>query len=344
MGAMDRTVGIGFIGCGMVSELHHPAVVANAETARLVGVFDIDGERAVARARDWGVRAYDSQDALLADEAIAAVFVLSPLEAHKEQVLAALRHGKHVLVEKPAGLSVEDILEMADAAEQAGRVVMPGHNYLYQPDVWRARRLIRGDNLGRICATWVHYAIHHPEEVAAHYHGVLREVLPHHLSLILYLLGRPASVWAVQQSLHYENLRQDDQASVVLQMEDGATAHLFASFAVDDPTSDPWTFLVKVLGTRGGVSYSWRDAIFQRPLGSLGFAIAPYEESYTYEVNHFVSRCILRGEAPLSTILDAARIQRLVELAEESIASGASAPVPDDARLWGTEWGGARRP
>jgi len=337
MGVTEQPVGIGFIGCGMVSELHHPAVVDNADAARLIGVFDIDGERAAARARAWGVRAYESLARMLDDDAIAAVFVLSPLEAHKEHVLAALRHGKHVLVEKPVGLSVEDILEMADAAEQAGRVVMPGHNYLYQPDVWRARRLIRGGDLGRVCAAWVHYAIHHPEEVAAHYHGVLREVIPHHLSLILYLLGRPASAWAVQQSLHYENLRQDDQASVVVRMEDGATAHLFASFAVDDPTSDPWTFVFKVLGTRGGVSYSWRDAIFQRPLGSLGLAIAPYEESYTYEVNHFVARCIRRGEEPLSTLLDAARIQRLVELAEESIASGASVPVPDDARLWGAE-------
>jgi len=329
----ERTIGVGFIGCGMVSELHHLGL-RDSHTARLVGVYDIDGERAAARAKAWGVRAYDSQDDLLADDAIEAVFVLSPLEAHKEQVLAALRHGKHVLVEKPVGASVGDILEMADAAERAGRALMPGHNYLYQPDVWRARRLIREGDLGRVCAAWVHYAIYHPEEVAAHYHGVLREVLPHHLSLILYLLGRPVSAWAVQQSLHYDSLRQDDQATVVLRMENGVTAHLFASFAVDDPTSDPWTFLVKVLGTRGGVSYSWRDAIFQRPLGSLGFAIAPYEESYTYEVDHFVSRCILRGEAPLSTILDAARIQRLVELAEASIASDATVRVPDDARLW----------
>jgi predicted dehydrogenase len=255
------------------------------------------------------------------------VCVLSPGEAHKDHVLAALAHGKHVLVEKPVGASVAEIREMAAAAGHAGRVVMPGHNYLYQPDVWRARRLIREGDLGRVCAAWVHYAIFHPEEIAAHYHGVLREVLPHHLYLILYLLGEPERIWAVHQSLHYEHLEVDDQATVILQMADGATVHLFASFAVDDPTSNPWTFMFKVLGTRGGVAYSWRDAIFQRPLGSLGLAIAPYEESYRYEIDHFVSRCILRGDAPLSTLQDAARTQRLVELAEESAASGAAMAV-----------------
>jgi len=322
---MERVIGVGFVGCGMVSELHHLAV-ATSEEARLIGVYDVDGARADERARAWGVRAYASLAEMLADEAIEAVFVLSPLEAHKEQVLDALRHGKHVLVEKPVGSSVQDILEMADAAQRYQRVVMPAHNYVYQPDVWRARRLIRQGDLGRICAAWVTYAIFHSEEIAAHYHGVLREVLAHHLYLTLYLLGRPARLWATQQSLHYARLQQDDQASMVLQMEDGSVAHLFATFGADDPTSNPWTFMFKVLGTRGGVTYSWRDAVFQRPLGTLGIAIVPYEESFTYEVQHFLHRCILHGDAPLSTIKDAARVHHRAGRAEHRHRHGGAGP------------------
>jgi predicted dehydrogenase len=326
---MGRPIGVGFIGCGMVSELHHLALTTSTG-AYLVGVFDLDPDRAARRAETWGVRAFADLQQLLDDPGIEAVFVLTPLEARREQVLAALRHGKHVLVEKPVGASLAALQEMARAAEHHQRVLMPGHNYVYQPDVWRARRLIREGHLGRICATWVNYAIFHSEEIAAHYHGVLREVLTHHLYLVLYLLGRSTSIWATRQSLHYERLDQDDQALIILQMEDGSIAQLFATFAADDPTSNPWTFMFKVLGTQGGVSYSWRDAMFQRPLGTLGMAIAPYEESFRYEVEHFIERCIGRGEAPLSTITDAMHTQRLLELAAASVTSGQTMRVEDE--------------
>jgi predicted dehydrogenase len=326
-------VGVAFVGCGMVSELHHLAVTG-ITAARLVGVYDSDGERAAARARAWGTRAYASLEELLADEDVTAVFVLSPAEYHREHALAALRHGKHVLIEKPVGDSVPEILEIAEAAERAGRVAMPGHNYIYQPDVWRARRLIQQGDLGRICVTWITYIIHHPEAVAVHYHGVLRQILTHHLYLLLYLVGRPVRLWATRQSLHYERLTREDQATIVAELADGSVAHLFASFAADDPTSNPWTFLVKVLGTRGGVSLSWRDAVFQRPLGTLNVAIAPYEETYSYEVEHFITRCIGHGEEPRSTLLDAARVQHLVDRAERSSASGAAVAVEPDPVLW----------
>jgi predicted dehydrogenase len=332
MSATDR-VGVAFVGCGMVSELHHLAVLGT-EGARLVGVYDTNPGRTATRASDWGARAYHTLEELLSDDKAAAVFVLSPAEHHRDHALAALRHGKHVLIEKPVGESVSEILEIAEAAERYGRVALPAHNYIYQPEVWRARRLIGKGELGRICATWITYIIHHPEEIAAHYHGVVRQILTHHLYLLLYLIGRPVRLWACRQSLHYERLALEDQATIVAEMEDGSVAHLFASFAADDPTSDPWTFLVKVLGTRGGVSQSWRDAVFQRPLGSLGLAIAPYEETYTHEVEHFIARCIGHGEEPRSTLLDAARVQYLVELAERSIASGVSLEVESNTRLW----------
>jgi predicted dehydrogenase len=170
--------------------------------------------------------------------------------------------------------------------------------------------------------------------VSAHYHGVIREVLVHHLYLLLYLFGRPAEIWAMQQSLHYKHLTQDDQGMIVARMPDGSTAQLFATWAVDDPTSDPWSFVVKVLGTQGGLTYSWRGAVLQRGLGSLSIGFPAYEDTFGYELEHFVSRCILRGEAPLSTVLDAARVQYLVELALQSIADRSVVTVPRDSRLW----------
>jgi hypothetical protein len=69
-------------------------------------------------------------------------------------------------------------------------------------------------------------------------------------------------------------------------------------------------------------------------LGSLGLAIAPYEETFANEVEHFVTRCSGRGEELRSPLLDAAHAQHLVELAERSIASGAAITVEPATLAW----------
>lgn len=79
------------------------------------------------------MQSYRTQEELLADPKIDAVCVLTPLNQHKQGALAALRAGKHVFVEKPVGETVNDILELKSAAVKAGRVCMPGHNYIYEP-------------------------------------------------------------------------------------------------------------------------------------------------------------------------------------------------------------------
>ena len=66
----------------------------------------------------------------------------------------------------------------------------------------------------------------------------------------------------------------------------------------------------KVLGTRGGVSYSWNEAVYQED-GPPGFGMPGYVDAFRYEVEYFVERCVLGGAPPLSTLgdaLDALRI------------------------------------
>jgi predicted dehydrogenase len=324
----ETPIGVAFIGAGAVAEMHHQAL-QSCPGARLVGFYRPNQAAREERARAWGVKAYRSPDELLSDPAIDAVFVLSPVENHHEQAIQALRAGKHVLVEKPVSLSVESIREIDREARAAGRVCMPAHNYIYQPDLWRARRLIANGDLGTICAAWVNFILYHSEELASHYPGVLRQIMTHHVYVVLYLLGRPERVTAFASRLHYRELDREDQVTIVLQMPGGAQVHLFASFAMDDATSNPWSFLVKVLGTNGGTQYSWRDAVFNRPLGTLPLAYVPYEESYTLEDQHFVERCVRAGEAPLSTMEDAAWAQVILDCAAESIATERAIRVPD---------------
>jgi hypothetical protein len=123
---------------------------------------------------------------------------------------------------------------------------------------------------------------------------------------------------------------ETDQAWMTWHYPRGLSVHHFASFAVDDETSDPWMFTVKVLGDRGSATYNWRDSLFRRPLGSLGFAIPAYEDSYIHEQQAFAAAVAGRPEAIISGLADARRAVLLLRAAREADAKQACvAPGPD---------------
>ena len=255
------------------------------------------------------------------DPDIDAVFVLTNLETHGQYSLLALRAGKHVLVEKPVGVSVGEIQEIQDAANRAGRICLPGHNYVYEPSLVRARELIRQGKLGQLVAAYVLYNIHHPEEVAAQYPGVIRQITTHHAYILLFLAGRPASLSAIEATLGYERITQENIAMVNLRLQSGGLAHFCASFAADDHSADPWTVLVKVIGTKGSARYSYRDWVELKPGAVHSQTYSAYPGSIANEVDHFV-RCVRQQAEPLSTLDDAIDAQRIVEACEQSAASG----------------------
>jgi predicted dehydrogenase len=310
------TVRLGLIGAGIVSELHVQGI-SSCPGAELAGLWNRTPQRARERAAAYGCRQYSSAEELLDDPQIHGVCVLTNLETHVAYALQALKAGKHVLVEKPVGATVEQVTELRDYAAGAGLVCMPGHNYIYEAGLGRTRELLRQQRLGRLVAVYVLYNIHHPEEVAAHYPGVIRQILTHHAYILLYLAGRPVSVSALCASLHYERITQEDIAMVNLRLENGALAHLCASFAADDHSADPWTVLIKVIGTEGSTRYSYRDWVELKPGAVHSQTYSAYPATITNEIDHFV-RCIGGQAEPLSTLDDAADAQRIVQACQDS--------------------------
>lgn len=306
---------VGFLGAGMVAELHHQAIVER-HALDLVGFVEPDDALATRRSRDWQVDRYPDLDALLS--AVDAVLVLTPEATHHDLAVRCLAAGKHVLVEKPVG-TAEEIADLQSIAYQAGLVCMPGHNYAYQPEFTELRSLINSGSLGRIRALWITYVIRHPEEVARHYAGVLEEVMIHHSYLALALLGKPARIHAGRMEPAWQQHRADDQAWMTWEYAGGTSAHLFATFAVDDPTSDPWTFQVKVLGDNGGGHYNWRNTMFSRPLGTLPYALPAYEATYVHEQVAFAAA--VQGEPVISPLSDARTaaliLRRAVQLSSD---------------------------
>jgi len=169
----------------------------------------------------------------------------------------------------------------------------------------RTRELIDAGELGRVVSAYVLYNIHHPEEVAKRYPGLVRQILTHHSYILLYLVGRPVELFAMKAALHYRDYAEEDVAMVQLRLASGAQAHCCASFAADDHTADPWTVLVKVIGPAGSTRYSYRDHVELRPGAAHSQTYTAYQGSITNEVRHFLVDCLRTGAAPLSTLDDA---------------------------------------
>lgn len=311
---MGMETGVAFIGGGMVSDLHRSAV-SSTPGLRLVGVHDADATVRERRAAEWRVTSYETLHDVLRDDSVQAVYVLTPPESHVPIALQCLERGRHVFVEKPVSYDAEEVEALLAAGQRSQRVAMAAHNYAYIPEFRRIHRLVRGGDLGTIRSVWITYAIKHPEHVAAAYGGVLEEVMIHHSYLTLALLGPPEGLHAGTHEPAWERHPAEDQAWMVWEYEGGTSAFLFATFAADDNSADPWTFVVKVLGTAGSATMSWRSAMYSnRVTNWFAFGFPLYEESYQHESEAFRD-AIASGVAPVSDLAEAATSARLIQAA-----------------------------
>jgi predicted dehydrogenase len=170
------------------------------------------------------------------------------------------------------------------------------------------------------------YNIHHSEERASTLPGMVRHILTHNIYTMMYLVGRPTKVSGMIATRHYEKLTKEDLALVILELENGGLAHLCASFAADDLSADPWTFMVKVIGTAGTTRYTYQDWVEAKKGISHSRVYTAYQATISNEDRYFVDVC-LKGGPPLSSLDDAIVAQKVVEACERSIAEGITVPI-----------------
>ena len=127
----------GFLGAGNIARSALAPAVHAAEGAVLQAVAARDPARAAALGP---VRTHPSYEGLLADDEVDAVYISLPNDAHLPWTLAALEAGKHVLCEKPLGLTTAEVDHMAAAAQSAGRTVVEASWYRWHPRVRLAQQ------------------------------------------------------------------------------------------------------------------------------------------------------------------------------------------------------------
>ncbi|NKI27019.1 Gfo/Idh/MocA family oxidoreductase [Arenibacter sp. 6A1] len=314
-----KTIGIGFLGAGDIADLHAEAI-NGLEGATLVGLWNRTAEKGKVKALKYGCKTYNTEDDLLNDPAIDAVFILTNMETHCEYTLRAAKAGKHILVEKPAASSIAELEKMNKAVMEAEVHCMPVHNYIYESGIERAKSMIDSGKLGDITQFYMMYNIHHADDVRARYPGVIRQILTHHSYTMLFLAGLPRTISCMKHTVDATIAPQENVAMVNIKMENGALSHLSASFANDDHAGDPWSCIIKVIGTKGSTRYSYRDWVINERNGAHSQTYYAYPESIKNTTTHFINKVIREGGQPLSSLEDAINCQKIIEACERSVA------------------------
>ena len=134
---------LGIVGCGLIG--HKRAAAAKGHEVLLVA--DLDPARAQDLAGRSGATLAPDWQALVAAD-LDAVIIATTHGSLAPIAIAALQAGKHVLVEKPAGMTVAEVQGVADAARKAGRICKVGFNHRFHPAVWKAKEIVDTGALG----------------------------------------------------------------------------------------------------------------------------------------------------------------------------------------------------
>lgn len=148
---MTEKLRVGMIGLGGIATRSHiPALAALADVAIQAGA-EIDLYQAGRTQQRFGIpRVYATYQEMLEEEQLDAVYVCLPNALHYQAASAAFRRGLHVYCEKPVGLSAQEAQDLAEQAEQAGLVLMPGYHLRFHEHFLRARQLLEERRLGKI--------------------------------------------------------------------------------------------------------------------------------------------------------------------------------------------------
>jgi predicted dehydrogenase len=295
-----------------------------AELGALVAVCDTDADKAKTIALQHDV-AVHTEDQILNHSDIDAVVIASLAPFHALQAEQALKAGKHVYVEKPMALSVEDAKNLCTLAKSQNRILMVGHILHYHPALMAIKeRLPELGPLKHIYANRLALGRFRRQE------SVLWDLASHDISLILALAqDKPHTIDAVGQA--YLAPQKPASAFLNLTFPSGLTAHVHTSWL--SPFKEQ---KLVVIGEKGIAVFNDRKPLAEKlmisnnciewqedqPYANDEFETygvpLPESEPLKNECLHFLT-CIQKGEEPLTSGEEGLRVTEVLEAAEKSL-------------------------
>lgn len=325
-------VGCGYWGPNLIRNIaEHPG-------ATLRAICDHSPERMARLARRYPTARATTQYAdLLADPALAAIAIATPVHTHYALARQALEAGKHVLVEKPMCMTVAECMDLIALADERRLTLMVDHTFVYHGAVRRMKRLIDDGDLGEILyfdSVRVNLGLFQSDI------NVVWDLAPHDLSIMDSLLGQTPHTLHAAGACHAGN-GLEDVAYLTLHFERNLIAHFHVS----------WLSPVKIRqmligGTRRMIAYDdlqpmekirvYDKGVDLHPLQSdeeryqtlvkyrLGDMVSPaldLSEALGVEISHFID-CVQTASTPLTDGRAGLRVVQLLEAANRSLATG----------------------
>jgi predicted dehydrogenase len=326
-------IGIGLLGGGFMGASHAASYRALGDRVRVIKVGSRRSDRAVAVTESLGAELTEDIDGVIRDPEVDVVDICLPTPLHREVAEAAFAAGKHVLLEKPIALTLDDADAIVAAAERSGRLFMVGLVLRFWPEYVELQRRLGGGELGRPLsvstlrlsppADWNDWMAD-----PAKSGGVCVDLLIHDFDQMNRLLGTPRRVFA--RAPHPDHV-------LALVEYDGAEGVAEGSMAM--PKAYPFSSNVRVLAEGGVAEYAFSAAPAEDG-GNVGASDAPRglrlyprggepvtvpvdpADPWGPEIAYFVE-CVERGRAPEQGTGAQARAALAVALAAaRSLASG----------------------
>ena len=224
-------------------------------------------------------RSFTDLDQTLADVEADAVLATVPVEAHVPVALAALRAGRHVVVEKPFATSVEEAQTVVDLAAETGLTAMVSQNYRFYPAVERARALVASGAMGAVGAVtldfrrWITPPPTSPYGKIAH--PLLEDMAIHHFDLVRYVLGQEAeSVTCHAWNPNWSTFAGLPAATVHIAMAGGVGVAYRGNWVSAGPPT-AWAGEWRVECEHGEIV--WTSRADNRSLAAERVALRPYD-------------------------------------------------------------------
>jgi predicted dehydrogenase len=324
--AARAPVRIAVLGAGSIAQVMHLPILTRMRGVEVVSIADRDAHTARTIAGRFGVPRVATRSAEVLTDDVDAVVVCTPSNRHEEQVRAALRAGKHVLVEKPLALTESGVAGLL-AEEGAGGRLMVAMNQRYRPDALALRQFVSGGELGDVYylktgwlnrfrprgRTW-------RDRKATAGGGAFMDLGLQMLDLALWILGYPEPERISAHMYSATGGEVEDSAVVVLRLAGNRVVNLECTWNL--PAKRDRQFL-HLMGTQGSGSLAPLAVFKDMPAGLM--EVTPqvpaarenaFTASYRNELAHFVE--VVRGEREAPAPAEHRVLMRLVEAAYRS--------------------------
>ncbi len=250
--------GLALIGCGRVAPCHADAF-AILPDVELSWACDIEPEKAAQFAREHNFARHGSYEQALQDPAVTLVALAVPHHLHAPMAEQALRAGKHVLIEKPFSIHVEEGRNVLHLSQQAGRIAAPVAQHRFDPALVHIRGLLEQEALGQLHLVRAHLECFRNPDYYAGWRGkwsteggsVLINQAYHVADQMLWMAGPVEAVAAQMTTFARATMETEDALVASLRFANGA----LGSLSVNGASGSLWDSYIELCGSHGAVAY-----------------------------------------------------------------------------------------